>query len=63
MVLYKKAITYKKMIGEGIYGVLGAAVAYALFVFEQVPEENFVPSMVVTMMLLHGIMNYLKNKN
>ena len=59
MVKYDKAITYKKMVFEGIIGLVG----YALFVFGQVPTENMVPSMVLWMALLTGVMNYLKNKN
>ena len=59
MVKYDKAITYKKMVFEGIVCIVG----YALFVLGQVPAENMVPSMALWMVMLTGVMNYLKNKN
>ena len=59
MVKYEKAITYKKMFVEGLI----AAIGYGVMVLGKVPAEEMLPSMALWMVVLTGVLNFLKNKN
>lgn len=59
MVKYEKAITYKKMFVEGLIGAIG----FGVMVLGKVPESEMLPSMALWMVVLTGVLNFLKNKN